>query len=611
MRVLYIDQYFSTRKGISGTRSYEFARKMIKQGHTVTIITSASRYSSLYPQTQLIRRLDIEGIRVISARIDYSQKMGFLRRLWAFALFMCAATVLGIFEKRHDVVFATSTPLLVALPGMLIGLVRGTPFVFEVRDLWPRAPIELGVIANRFAIAALRVFEKVAYKAAKKIVALSPGMAKGIAETGIDEAKITVIPNAADLDLFDPTWNKTELRKHCGYEEAFVAVYAGTVGPANDLCTLIDVARFAQEQSAGAVQFRIIGEGNELSKVKSYAKEKGVTTVYFVDAMDRKSIAPYIAAADLGLTLFKDLPVLATNSPNKFFDYLAAGIPCAVNTPGWTADEIKNADAGIYLDPKNPEAAARAICDLAKDPARAQTMGQNARALAAQKFERGLLLDRLVGVLKSAMQPRAFGLEQLAKSGFDFLASLIGLIVLSPAILAIALAIKLDSPGPVLFRQKRVCRNGRFFSVFKFRTMTRGAAEEGLGLNVEAGDSRITKVGHFLREWSLDELPQLINVLLFQMSIVGPRPTLPEQVEKYDAVQKRRLLVKPGLTGLAQVSGRNALPWARRIEFDVKYVDDFSLRLDLSILLKTAGVILSRQGLYESDAGKDDDFNKF
>lgn len=181
------------------------------------------------------------------------------------------------------------------------------------------------------------------------------------------------------------------------------------------------------------------------------------------------------------------------------------------------------------------------------------------------------------------------------------------LCLLSPALLMVAVAILIESGRPILFVQLRVGQSGRSFQIFKFRTMIQGAVQKGLATTVTRDDDRITRVGAFLRSWSLDEFPQLVNVLRGEMSVVGPRPTLDYQVARYTAYQRRRLEMKPGITGWAQVNGRNALPWVRRIELDIWYIDHFSLWLDARILFRTIGVFFCRDGLY-GDGGGNDDF---
>ncbi len=197
---------------------------------------------------------------------------------------------------------------------------------------------------------------------------------------------------------------------------------------------------------------------------------------------------------------------------------------------------------------------------------------------------------------------------QLAmKHALDRLVATVLLCLLSPMLLLIAGAILLESGSPVLFIQVRVGYEGRTFLMYKFRTMVLGAEQVGLGTTVAVGDDRVTRVGAFLRMWSLDELPQLLNVIRGGMSLVGPRPTLEHQVAQYTTFQRRRLEMRPGITGWAQVCGRNALPWAKRIELDIWYVDNFTLWLDVEILFRTVGVLLRREGLY-GQGGVNDDF---
>ena len=186
---------------------------------------------------------------------------------------------------------------------------------------------------------------------------------------------------------------------------------------------------------------------------------------------------------------------------------------------------------------------------------------------------------------------------------FDLVVALAALALSSPLLAAAALAIRIESPGPVVYRQRRVGKDGEPFEMLKLRTMVSGAERIGAGLAVNEGDPRITRVGALLRRWSLDELPNLINVLRGEMSIVGPRPTVQVQVEQYTDRQRRRLEVKPGITGWAQVNGRASLPWNERIELDVWYVDNRSLRLDLQIIARTARMLLSGDGIYKGDTG--------
>jgi lipopolysaccharide/colanic/teichoic acid biosynthesis glycosyltransferase len=183
----------------------------------------------------------------------------------------------------------------------------------------------------------------------------------------------------------------------------------------------------------------------------------------------------------------------------------------------------------------------------------------------------------------------------------DALLAAIALVVASPFLLAAAIALKLESRGPVIYRQLRVGMDGEQFELWKLRTMVSGAEAMGAGIYVLEGDARITRVGRLLRRFSLDELPNLVNVLRGDMALVGPRPTIQEQVDRYTERQRRRLEVRPGITGWAQVNGRASLPWPERIELDVWYVDNRSTWLDLRILARTVRMLLTGHGLYSDD----------
>jgi lipopolysaccharide/colanic/teichoic acid biosynthesis glycosyltransferase len=185
----------------------------------------------------------------------------------------------------------------------------------------------------------------------------------------------------------------------------------------------------------------------------------------------------------------------------------------------------------------------------------------------------------------------------------DVLAAASALVLLAPFLAVAALAVRLESRGPAIYRQRRVGRDGREFDVLKLRTMVEGAEHIGAGIAVDEGDARITRVGAFLRRTSLDELPNLLNVLRGEMSLIGPRPTVPAQVARYDERQRGRLAVRPGLTGWAQVNGRAALPWSERIELDLYYIEHRSLRLDALILVRTARILLGGGGVYRGATG--------
>jgi lipopolysaccharide/colanic/teichoic acid biosynthesis glycosyltransferase len=193
--------------------------------------------------------------------------------------------------------------------------------------------------------------------------------------------------------------------------------------------------------------------------------------------------------------------------------------------------------------------------------------------------------------------------DAVAKRAIDVVIAASGSVVTAPLVALLALAIRRESPGHPVYTQTRAGRDGEPFSIYKLRTMVSGAEFTGAGLAIQEGDDRITRIGRFLRRYSLDELPNLWNVLRGEMSIVGPRPTLPVQVQQYDERQRGRLAVKPGITGWAQINGRASLPWPERIELDLWYVEHRTVALDLRIIARTVRLVLSGHGLYKGETG--------
>lgn len=209
------------------------------------------------------------------------------------------------------------------------------------------------------------------------------------------------------------------------------------------------------------------------------------------------------------------------------------------------------------------------------------------------------------------IKSRLIRVQERMKRGIDLAISILGLIVTSPIMLAIAITIRLTSPGPAVFKQERAGIGGNVFTTYKFRTMATGAEDFTVGRYISETEESITEIGRFLRRWGLDELLQLINVLKGDMSIVGPRPTLKYQVEKYNNLQRKRLLVKPGITGWAQVNGRNSLTWPKRIELDVWYVENWSLLLDIRIILMTIPALLRKDFAFTEENVEDDEIVRF
>jgi glycosyltransferase involved in cell wall biosynthesis len=409
VRILYLHQFFTTREGTGGTRSYEFARHLVGEGHEVTMVTADSSAGSGVPARSRGRRPHrvVDGIDVVEVRgasSDYvrATAQGYARRLAGFGGFAAAATAAAVRLPRPDVVFATSPALTVAVPGLAAARRHRVPLVFEVRDLWPRAPIEMGALRNPAARALARGLEKAAYRGAAHVVALSPGMVEGVVAAGVDPGDVTMIPNAADLDLFSPDVDPGSLRAELGGDGQLVCSYFGTMGEANDLGEVVQAAALLRDRGEGGVTFALQGEGKRRPALEAEVRRLGLQSVRLLPAGDKASAARLAAASDACLTVFKDVPVLATNSPNKLFDTFAAGRAAIVNTDGWQRELVEEHEAGLFARPGDPADLAAQVLRLRDDRDAARRMGVNARRLAEERFDRRMLAGQLLEVLERA-----------------------------------------------------------------------------------------------------------------------------------------------------------------------------------------------------------------
>lgn len=407
MRILYIHQYFASRKGRTGTRSYEFGRYLAGQGHEVTMITSGLANEE-FPvcKEEPCCEHQSAGIRVVSVAGGYNDPnvgtaLSGWQRMVKFHEFSRAAVQAGRNLSGPDIVFATHTPLTVGLAGMALGRHFRVPFVFEVRDLWPDALINVGALNNPLAIGWLRRMARRIYRAADHIVALSPGMKEGIVRAGVAPDKVTVIPNACDLDLFRPDLDGSAARQRLGLGSRFAAIYFGAMGLANGLEYAIEAARILAERGNERIALVLQGSGGKRDELESLARRYGLTNVVFNPLVPHEEVAPIVAGCDVCLTIFRAARE-QTWSPNKMFDSLAAGKPVLLNVSGWLAELIEQNGCGRYVDPHRPEALADALEELARDPDLCRRMGANARALAERQFDRRCLAAQLEQVLLQA-----------------------------------------------------------------------------------------------------------------------------------------------------------------------------------------------------------------
>lgn len=398
MHILYIHQHFATPKGSTGTRSYEFARRWVKAGHKVTLITGYYDIGGLEPGKGLIRRQIIEGINVIVVGSIYSNKQSYLRRITSFLLFLPLSIYAGLMAKKVDVIYATSTPLTVGIPAMVLKRLKRVPFVFEVRDQWPEIPLELGIIKSRFLVKLLLWLEKTIYKSSSAIVALSPGQADGVRKVLTENKEIKVIPNSCDREFFHPDIDSSVIRKKYGWDGKLVLLHAGAMSRINNLDFVIDAAVKLKDYTN--IMFVLIGDGNQKPILESRVRELGLTNVGIFPSVPKQKLPEIYAAADVGLMIIGNYPIVQHNSANKFFDSLSAGKPVLLNYSGWQREILEDNEAGFGCELCNLDEFVEKILYLHSHRELVRTMGQNARQVSLEKFDRDKLSASALSLLQ-------------------------------------------------------------------------------------------------------------------------------------------------------------------------------------------------------------------
>ena len=394
MKLLYFHQHFSTPQGSTGTRSYEMALRCLKEGHEVVMVCGSysGGNTGLTNSFKWGRRSGVvDEIKIIEFNLSYSNKDRFIKRAFLFLLFALRSVGIALTYK-YDILFATTTPLTAGIPGIFARWVRGKTFVFEVRDLWPEVPMAMGVITNPLILCLLSFLEYVSYKSAHRLIGLSPGICDGIASKNISNEKIIQIPNGCDLELFSndesKPWRPTEIK-----DSDLILIYSGTHGIANGLDSVLSAVEILNERGISGYQILLIGDGREKQSLMNIAKRQSLEShIVFMNSISKEKLVPLLKASDIGLQILANVPAFYYGtSPNKFFDYLAAGLPVLTNYPGWVADLIKINECGFTCDAGDASIFANQIESILLNKESLKNMGINAKKLGEKEFNRNLL----------------------------------------------------------------------------------------------------------------------------------------------------------------------------------------------------------------------------
>ncbi len=373
------------------------AKRLVAQGHQVTMVCGSygGGETGLSVSFEKGRRNGrVDGIDIIEFDLAYSNADGLLKRSAVFLRFAIKSIGLALREK-YDVVFATTTPLTAGIPGITARWLRGKTFVFEVRDLWPELPKAMGVIRNPVVLAGLSLLEWASYRSAHRCIGLSPGIVDGIAKRGVKRNNICSVPNGCDLSLFA---DKSDPWRPVGVLDTdLMAVFAGTHGVANGLDAVLDVAAELKKRGRTDIKLVLIGQGKLKPQLQQSAVAGGLDNVIFHEPVSKLRLAGLMASTDIGLQILANVPAFYYGtSPNKFFDYIAAGLPVLNNYPGWLAELITENQCGYAVSPEDPQQFADALEHAADHREELKQRGANGRLLAQRQFDRDALASTWV-----------------------------------------------------------------------------------------------------------------------------------------------------------------------------------------------------------------------
>jgi glycosyltransferase involved in cell wall biosynthesis len=389
LKILILHQHFKTPETGGAIRSWYLAKGLVEHGHTPVVITSHNEKEYVHT--------NIDGIEVHYLPIAYENAFDYYRRGVAFLRFVYASIRVASRIDGIDRIYAISVPLTIAFVARWTSFRKGIPYFFEVGDLWPDAPVEMGFIRNPVMKSLLYSTERTAYRKAELVVALSPAIKDAILRK-VPEAKVVMIPNMSDCEYYRPEEKNSEIVKQFGVQGKFVVSYIGAVGLANGLDYFLECVNVCRK-AALPVHFIVCGTGALLERLKGNAKQLGLQNITFTGFVNRDGVRGVMNITDAVFVCYRDRPILETGSPNKFFDGLAAGKLIVINFGGWIKKEIEEHRCGVAVSNSDPANFINKIRTFITDPDLLKEYQMNSRRLAEQKYERKLLVKKWISSL--------------------------------------------------------------------------------------------------------------------------------------------------------------------------------------------------------------------
>jgi glycosyltransferase involved in cell wall biosynthesis len=400
IHVLLVHQIFVSPAEAGGTRHYELAKHFVGRGHCFTIVGSQLSYLTgklVVDRPGLVTRENLNGVKVLRAYTYPALHRSFIWRVISFLSFMVTSVFAGLKVESIDLVMGTSPPIFQAVSAWLLSIIHHKPFLLEIRDLWPDFAIEMKILTNPVLIKLSRLLEHFLYSRAKHILVNSPAYRDYLIAKGITSEKISVIPNGVEVARFKPEARGGSFRRRWELDGKFVLTYAGALGQANDIPTVIRAAD--RLRNYPQIHFLMVGDGKEKASLEKLAKRLNLPNVTFTGARPKAEMPDILAASDACIATLQNIPMFKTTYPNKVFDYMAAGRPTILGIDGVIRAVMESANGGIFVPPGDDKALADAALRLESDRDSARSMGAAARSYVVERFDRYKQADQFVELI--------------------------------------------------------------------------------------------------------------------------------------------------------------------------------------------------------------------
>jgi glycosyltransferase involved in cell wall biosynthesis len=402
MKILLINQAFVSPDEPGHTRHFEMAKFLQTHGHELVIVASDLNYQTgkqTIERKGIFAEQNIEGVKILRSFIYPTLHRSYFWRVISFFSFMFSSIYTAFQVKDVDLILGTTPPIFQAVSAWFVAMIRRKPFLLEVRDLWPEFGVSMGVLKNPLVIWLARWLEKFLYNRATHILVNSPAYKEYMIKKHVPENKITYISYGTDIDMFNPNVDGSSIRKELNLEDKFVVLYAGALGQANDIDTILRAAERLKQYNK--IYFVLFGDGKERERLQNEANKLNLSNVIFAGVKAKKEMPQVIASADVCLAILQDIPMFRTTYPNKVFDYMAAGRATVLVIDGITRELIESSYGGVFVQPNDDEALASTILDLSQNADIVKQMGLNAREYLVKNLDRREKLNETLALLES------------------------------------------------------------------------------------------------------------------------------------------------------------------------------------------------------------------